>query len=317
MIHGQVVQTEVQNAQFLAGPLVVSFDLVKDFIQLLAQEHGNLGWRSITGSQPQIVSGSGYGGQQDVRVIMHRLDYRDQKEQKLEVVHGLFTRIQEVVSFGILEAPVVVFSASVDSGKGLFVQQQFHIGFSRAQPHQFHQQQVMIAGDVGVLVKTGDFILLGRHFIVPGFDGNTQFPGLDFQGVKELHHLAGDSTEVVIFHLLALGRQSAHQGPAAEEQVWPLAIGIFIDQKEFLLGPHHGVYPAKVLFSQEVQQSSRRCRKQIAGAQQGSLFIQSFAVIGKVDRWNAQRGGGIVFQDKSRTAGVPGCVTPTGETQTL
>ena len=59
----------------------------------------------------------------------------------------------------------------------------------------------------------------GGHFVVLGLGGHAQLPQLFVQFLHESGDFGADDAEVMLFELLTLGRGSAEQGAAGQDQV--------------------------------------------------------------------------------------------------
>ncbi len=96
-----------------------------------------------------VVSGARHGNAKQVLVFVNRLDDRAQEQKELRVLLRSGAGVKKVLSGVGGNRPVVVLSASVHSGKGLFVQQANHSVLGGDLAHHFHRKLVVVAGDVG------------------------------------------------------------------------------------------------------------------------------------------------------------------------
>ena len=78
--------------------------------------------------------------------------------------------------------------------------------------------------------------MVRRNFIVTGLAGDAELESLDFQILHEGLHSLWNCSEVVVIHLLVLGRVVPHQCPASEHQVGACIVERLVD-KEILLLP--------------------------------------------------------------------------------
>ena len=151
--------------------------------EFISQKDGDNGRRGLVPSQTVVVSGAGGGNTHQIRIFVHRFDYGHEKYQKLNVLFRGFAGIQQVFSRVGGDGPVVVLAASVDSLKGLLVEQACQTVFIRHFLHDLHSELIVIHGHVGG-VKDGRQLVLGRrHLIMFGLGGNSQFPQLFIQVV--------------------------------------------------------------------------------------------------------------------------------------
>ena len=74
----------------------------------------------------------------------------------------------------------------------------------------------MVYGQVGLFEYGSQFKLVGRHFVVARFAGYAQFESLYFQVFHEGLHTFGNCSEVVVVHLLVLGRVVSHERSTCE-----------------------------------------------------------------------------------------------------
>ncbi len=100
--------------------------------------------------------------------------------------------------------------------------------------HQRHEQHVVVHGQVGFFENGSQLELVGGHFVVARLAGDAQFQGLDFQVFHEFGHALGDGAEVVVVHLLVLGRFVPHQCASRHEQVRAGGIKPFVHEEVFL-----------------------------------------------------------------------------------
>ena len=86
----------------------------------------------------------------------------------------------------------------------------------------------------------GDLVLRRGDLVMPGLDRHAELVqlhlGLEHAGKDAL----GDGAEVVVFHLLALGRLGAEEGAAGVDEVGAGEVEILVDQEVFLLGAAGG-----------------------------------------------------------------------------
>ena len=89
----------------------VVFNRLEYRIQFVSEKDGNHSGRRFIRSQPVIVSRGGYGNAQQILIIVHRLDYRAQKQEELGVfIRSLSGRKQILTRIGS-DGPVIVFAA--------------------------------------------------------------------------------------------------------------------------------------------------------------------------------------------------------------
>ena len=167
-------------------------------------------------------------------------DDGDQEEQELGVVVGRVAGLEQVVARVVGQRPVEVLARAVDAGERLLVQQELQAVAVGHALHGLHDQHVVVGGDVGVLERDGQLVLRRRDLVVPGLDRDAELVelglGLEHAGQDAL----GDGAEVMVLHLLALGRLGAEEGPAGVDQVGPGEVEVLVDQEVLLLGAGRG-----------------------------------------------------------------------------
>ena len=211
-------------------------DLVDHIFKLIAQEDGHNGGRGFIGSQTVIVSGSGCGGTQKIPVEIHCPDDGGKDCQEKCVLSGIVAGFKKIL-FAVGDAPVVVFTASVDTGKGLFVQQADHSVTVGNLTQYFHDQHIVVNGKVHIF-KNGSYLKLGGGgFIMSCFCRDPQFPEFKFHFGHECKDSGFDGAEIMIFQLLMFGRRGTEKSSACLDEVGPVEIEIFIHKEIFLFRP--------------------------------------------------------------------------------
>ena len=144
--------------------------------------------------------------------------------------------------------------------------------------HHRHEQHVVVYGQVGFLEYRGQFKLVGSDLVVARLTGDAQFESHDFQLAHEGSHALGYGPEVVVIHLLVLGRVVAHQRTACQQQVGTSSIKSFV-HKEVLLLPaevRRHLLHSRVKVVANLSSSHVHGMK---GTQQRSLIIECLARI--------------------------------------
>ena len=108
------------------------------------------------------------------------------------------------------QTPVVMLAASIDTIEWFLVQKHPETMFMSHLFHQSHQEHIMVNGKVTLLKNRRQLKLTGGHFVMSCLAGNAEFECLSLQIFHESLHSFGDSTEVMVVHLLVLGRVVAH-----------------------------------------------------------------------------------------------------------
>ena len=163
----------------------------------------------------------------------------------------------------------------------------------------------MVGGDVGVLEQRGDLVLRRRDLVVPGLDRDAELVqlhlGLEHAGEDPL----GDRPEVVVFHLLALRRLGAEEGPAGVHQVGPGEVEVLVDQEVFLLGAAGRVDPRRLVVAEELEDPHRLLREGVHRAEQRGLLVERLAGPATEGGRDAEGGAVGVFEDEGRAGRVP------------
>ncbi len=159
-----------------------------------------------------------------------------------QIVHrGLSRAVQQYAGIGA-EAPVVVLAGAVDACKRLLVQQYAESVLSRHTLHQRHQEHVVVYGQVAFLVYRGQFKLVGRYLVVTCLARYGQLESSYFEIFHESLHTVGDGSEVMVVHLLVLGRVMSHQCAAGEQQVGAGRIESLVYEKILLFPSQIALY---------------------------------------------------------------------------
>ena len=193
---------------------------------------------------------------------------------------------------------------AVDAFEGLFVQQDTETVLAADFTHQCHDQQVVVVGEVAFLEDRGQLELVRGHFVMTGFQWDTQFEGLHFQLFHKFHDAGGDGTEVMVLELLVFAALMAHQRTSAEQQVGAGGVESFVYQEIFLLPTEVGIY----FLYLRVEVMAYVDGSLVYGFerfQQWGFIVEGFAGVGDEDGRDTQG----VTHDKSRRGRVPGGVT--------
>ena len=171
--------------------------------------------------------------------------------------------------------------------------------------HGLHHQHVVVGGDVGVLERHGQLVLGRRDLVVPGLDRHAQLVklglGLEHAGQDALR----DGAEVMVLHLLALGRLGAEERPAGVDQVGPGEVEVLVDQEVLLLGPGRAV-DARGVRAEEPEDPHGLLREGFHRAEQGGLLVEGLAGPGTERGGDAQGRAVGVVEDERGAGRVPG-----------
>ena len=303
---GDGVYAYLHDGLFLAGIGCARVDGVQYFGQLIAEEDGHDGRRRLAGAQTVVVAGGGHGYAQKILIIVHSLDDRAQKQQKLCVFIGGVTGLKKVKAGVGFQRPVVVLAAAVDAFKGLFVQKADKTVAAGDLFHHLHGELIVVGGHVGGYKYGGQLVLGGSHLVMLGLCQHTQIPKLVVQILHELGDLGLYHAEIVVVQLLALGGHGPVQSAASENEILALLKHGLVHKEVFLLGAGGGLDVIHVFVAEQPKYAHCLLVYGLHGAQQGRFAVQSLAAVGAEGCGYAQH---AVFYE-SVGGGVPGGVAP-------
>ncbi len=144
--------------------------------------------------------------------------------------------------------------------------------------HHGHQHQIVVYGQVRLLVYRGYLELVGGHLVVPCLDRYAELVTFRFQLPEEGEHPLRYGSEVMILQLLALCALMAHQGPSRQQKIGAVGIEGRVYQEELLLPTQIRYHPGT--FHVEVfQEIGGRLAHRPAGSQKRRLVIQSLPCV--------------------------------------
>ena len=226
-------------------------------------------------------------------MLVHTLQYGRQEHEEADVLVRRLARLEQVGAVELVvgrdrERPVAMLAGAVDAGKRLLVHDRLQ-SMSRCDlAEDAHHEMVVIHRDVGVLEDRCELELARRHFVVPRDDRHTEFVEfmLDFADAR-LHAL-GDTTEVVVFELLATWGRRADERARSHDEVGAQREVRAVDHEEFLLDAERGVHAQHAGVADEFEQLHGAVRQRVGAAQQRRHFVERFAVVANEDRRNAE-----------------------------
>ncbi len=171
--------------------------------------------------------------------------------------------------------------------------------------HYIHQKQVVIHGQVGLLVNGRQLKLIGSHLVVSGFKRNTQFISLVLEFFHKFHHSFGNGAEIMVVELLIFGGLVPHQGSSAHHQIGARTPESFVHQKEFLFPTQVRVH----FFDFGIKETASfggRFTDSGNGLDQRRFIVERFAGVGNKNSGYAK---GVVHY-KGRRRWIPGAVAP-------
>ena len=218
----------------------------------------------------------------------------------MRIVSG-FQKVASVVADG----PVVVLAGTVDSREGLFMEEADKSVFLGFLPEDFHDEHVVVAGEVEFLEQRGDFILCRSDFVVAGFRRDAESPESLFNIGHEGEDAMSDGTEVVVFKLLVLRRRSAEQGASGLHEVGTCEVEVLVDQEVLLFGAECDFRHMFAGFAEAADHAFDSLCKSRRGFQQRGLLVKGFAGVGAERSRDAERCAVRVTFDERRAGGIP------------
>ena len=301
---GQYVHAQLHLRLFRTLVRGVVFNCLQYGVQLVAQEHGDHGGGRFVGAEAVVVARSGHRYSQQILVVVHGLDHCAQEQQELGVLVRRLAGREQVHAFVGLDGPVVVLAGAVDARERFFVEQTHQPVLRRDLLHHFHCQLVVVGGNVRRGEYRRELVLRGGNFVVLGLGHDAEFPEFFVQFGHVRGYFGLDGTEIVVVHLLALGRLGAEQRAAGEAQVGAGVVHFFGDQEIFLLGADGGTDVPGGGVAEQPEDPERLLVERFHGAQERRLFVQRVAAVGTERGGDAER----VALDERVGGGVPGGV---------
>ncbi len=165
------------------------------------------------------VGGTHDGGFEQTVVAVNAHERFDDEHEEAEVVLRRFAGAVEQCARVGRKAPVVVLTRTVDASEGLFVEEAAEAVLACNLAHERHDEHVVVYGQVALFENRRKLKLVGSNLVVARLAGDAEFESLDFEVAHEFLYAFGDSSEVVVVHLLVLSRVVAHEGATREQQV--------------------------------------------------------------------------------------------------
>ena len=295
------MDAQLHDPLLRAAVRLILLDGVQNSGQLVAQEDGHHGGRRFVGAQTVIVAGGSHRQPQQILIIIHRLNNGAQEQQEPGVLIGRVAGRQQVHAGIGGDGPVVVLAGAVDAVKGLLMEQTYQTVTGSYLLHDLHGQLVVVGGHVGGGVDGSQLMLGGGHLVMLGLGQNAQLPQLLVQVGHVGRHTGFDGAEIVVVHLLTLGRLRAEQSAATEDQILALVEHLAVHQKILLLRADGGTDAFHILVAEQVEDAHGLLVQGLHRAQQRCFLIQRFAAVGTERRGDAQ---GLIL-DKGIGGGIP------------
>ena len=249
-----------------------------------------------------IIAHVGCRLSQKIRMDIHRFHNTAQHQKKLNIFMGGFSRVQKVDPVVGDQRPVVVLAGTVDPRKRLLVEKAGHTVAARHLFQGLHDHLVVIHRQIRLIVDGSQLMLSRGDLVVLSLGSDAQLPQL----LVHLFHVSADSlpdsSEIMIFQLLTLGRHGPEQGTPCIDQIFPLQILGPVNEEILLLRPHGGNHPFGCGIAEQPQDPQRLCVNGLHGAQQRGFLIQGLAGVGRGDTQGHSQG---IFPEKRRGCAVP------------
>ena len=284
----QDVDAELHDGLFRARVGLILFDRIEDRRQFIAEEHRHDGGRRFVRAEAVVVAGGRNREAEQILIIIYGLNDRDEEEQELCVLIRRGAGAQQVDAGIRGHRPVVVLARAVDAVERLFMQQTDQTVPRRDLLHDLHGELVVVGGDVGRGVNRGQLVLRRGDLIVLRLGKDAELPQLFVQVCHIFGHAGLDDAEIVVVHLLALGRLRAEERPAAVDEILALFIHRAVDEEVFLLGSDRGADAFDVLIAEQLQDAHRLLVERLHRAEQRRLFVERLAAVGAEGRRDAE-----------------------------
>ena len=207
---------------------------------MLTKESRDDHWRSLASSETVLVGGRGNGGTEKTAVALNSVKDRDEDKQEAVVGLRLDSGVQQVLTTVSGQGPIAVLARSVDTLERLLVEKNLELVLVRNLGEDIHSQQVVVNSKGCLLEDRGTLELLRSDLIVAGLDWDTKTEELEFSLRHGGHDLGGNTSKVVVVHLLMLRRQVTDQGTTSVLQVGTKRVERAIDQEVLLLSSEGG-----------------------------------------------------------------------------
>ena len=108
---------------------------------------------------------------------------------------------------------------------------------------------------------------------------DSELPELFVKVFHEGLNTGFDDAEIVIFHLLSLGRKCAKQSSSGVDKILSLVVHLLVDKEVFLLGSDGGADRCDIVLAEDLHDAHSLLVDGFHRAQQRCLLIERLAVI--------------------------------------
>ena len=193
-----------------------------------------------------------------------------------------------------------MFAATVDALERLLMEQYTETVTAGYLFHQAHEQHVLVVGKIAFTEDGSTLKLVGSHLVVASLHRDAETVSLNLKIFHEGLYAGGNLTEIMVVHLLVLGRSVAQKGTSACYQVGTCGIEAVIHQ-EILLFPAQITLNLPDAFVEHLADSQSSIGNHLDGFLERSLVIERLARIGYKYGGNAE----TVVVDEDRRCGIP------------
>ena len=183
---------------------------------MISQENGDDRRRCFASTQTVVVSCTGSRHPQQIRIQVHSADKGAQHQQKQQIALGIFARSQQIFPCVGTKRVVVVLARTVDACKRFFMQQTGKPMLFAQGAHRFHNQLVVVTGNVGSGILRCQLMLGRRRFVVLGFATDAHLPQIFVQILHEFPDANAQTSAVVVVQLLTFRGFCTKQSPSAD-----------------------------------------------------------------------------------------------------
>lgn len=260
---------------------------VEKLLHIFSDESRDNGGRRLVASESAFVAESCGAHAHKVEIFVKRRKNRREKQQKRVVLRRVGSGFKQIESFVRAKRPVVVFAAAVDAGKGFFVQQAGQSVIVRDLFQRFHDELILVCGDVCGAENGSQLVLRGRDLVVLCFGGDSEFPQLLVEFRHKVAYPVLYRGVILVVFLLSFGRHGSEQRSPREFEVVAAVVVPLVDEKIFLFAAHVGGYAFRI-DAENFQQSYSLPVDCLHRTQKGRLFVEGLARVRAEGGGNAQ-----------------------------
>ena len=229
-------------------------------------------------------------------------EHVDEERQELQVAHRVLARSQQDDARVGRQAPVVVLARAVDALEGfrLLMEQYTETVTAGYLFHQAHEQHVLVVGKIAFTEDGSTLKLVGSHLVVASLHRDAETVSLNLKIFHEGLYAGGNLTEIMVVHLLVLGRSVAQQRAAAGDEVGTRGVEPVVHEEVLLLPAEVGLY----LLDVGVEHLADGQGGVVHGLEsllERRLVVERLARVADEDRRDAQ----AVVHDEDGRRGVP------------